>query len=277
MKIAILVNYLGYNKELDPDAMMEITDGPDRVIKAQLIRRENEQILYCESEMRRKKEESIKNRLQQHFEGGLEQIRASLFKPKGVKTYEKVLLRLGRLREKYKRIAHFYEIEVKRDEKTNRAADVTWKIDKAMLEERFGGSYFLRTSSMSLAPKEIRSLYTTLTNVEDSFRSMKSDLGMRPVYHYKDAGIKAHLYITVLAYHVMQFLRHLLRAQGIHIRWTRLRERLATHVRVTTSFTNERGKRIFIRNSSQPDLFASTIYQALNCHPNPLPNRKYSE
>ena len=56
---------------------------------------------------------------------------------------------------------------------------------------------------MDLGPSDIKSLYTTLTNVEDSFRSMKSDLGMRPIYHQKDLGIRSHLYITVLAYHVL--------------------------------------------------------------------------
>ncbi len=106
----LVVSRKRYDNEIDPDAMMEITDGKDRVIKAQLIKKEKEQVLYCESEMRRNKENAIKTRLQQSFEQGLQRIRASLSKPRGVKKYEKVLTRLGRLQEKYSRIAHFYHI-----------------------------------------------------------------------------------------------------------------------------------------------------------------------
>jgi transposase len=271
----LVVSRKHYDKEIDPDAMIEITDGKDRVIKAQLIKKDGEQILYCESAMRRKKEEAIKTRLQQRFESGLEKIRASLTKPRGTKNYDKVLIRLGKLQEKNNRVAHFYHIEVIRDPKNNRAVDLKWTVDTGLMEERFGGRYYLRTSRMDLGPSDIKSLYTTLTNVEDSFRSMKSDLGMRPIYHQKDLGIRSHLYITVLAYHVLQYLRHQLRGQGIHIRWAGLRERLMTHVRVTTSFTNDEGRRVFIRNSSQPNLFNTRIYQALNCPARPLKNFKY--
>ncbi len=160
--------------------------------------------------------------------------------------------------------------EVKRDEKTNNATDLSWTIDESLMEERFGGRYYLRTSRMDLGPSEIRSLYTTLTNVEDSFRSMKSDLGMRPVYHYKDNAIKAHLYITVLAYHVLQYIRHKLRSQGMHFRWAKVRQRLSTLVRLTTSFTTDDGRRIFIRHSSRPEIFNTQVYQALNCNPNSM-------
>ncbi len=270
----LVVSRKRYDDQVDRDSMIEITVGPDVVIKASLIEQENEQILYCESDLRRKKEQSIKSRLQQHFEEGLQQIRAALGKKGGTKKYDKVVLRVGRLTERYKRIAHFYNIDVIPGDK-DKAADIKWEVDTAALEERFGGKYFLRTSNMDLSPEQIRSLYTTLTNVEDSFRAMKSDLGLRPVYHSKDAGIKAHLYITVLAYHVMQTIRHQLRQQGIHIRWSALRERMSTHVRVTTAFTNGQGRRIFVRNTSVPNLFATTIYQALRCNPTYLKNIKY--
>ena len=272
----LVVSRKRYDDLVDPDKMMEITDGPDLVIKACLIKQENEQILYCESDLKRKKEQSIKNRMQQRFEEGLEQIRASLSKKGGTKKYDKVMLRIGRLVERYKRVAYFYKIDVTQDNK-NKAVDIKWEVDTASMDERFGGKYFLRTSNMVLSPEQIRSLYTTLTNVEDSFRAMKTDLGIRPVYHSKDIGIKAHLYITVLAYHVMHTIRYQLRRKGIHIRWSRLRERMSTHVRVTTSFTNAQGKRIFIRNTSRPDLFAASIYLALDCNPSYMKNIKYTQ
>ena len=161
----LVVSRKHYDKEIDPDAMIEITDGKDRVIKAQLIKKDGEQILYCESAMRRKKEEAMKTRLQQRFESGLEKIRASLTKPRGTKNYDKVLIRLGKLQEKNNRVAHFYHIEVIRDPKNNRAVDLKWTVDTGLMEERFGGRYYLRTSRMDLGPSDIKSLYTTLGQV----------------------------------------------------------------------------------------------------------------
>ena len=50
--------------------------------------------------------------------------------------------------------------------------------------------------------------YMTLTDLEAVFRSLKSELGLRPIYHHKEVRSDGHLYITVLAYHMVKFIHH---------------------------------------------------------------------
>jgi len=266
----LVVSKKKFDSELDGEELIVIKEDKASRIRAQLIKKEGEQILYCESNMRREKEMSMKSRFEKRFETALENIKSSLSKPNGKKNYKSIMERIGRAREKNKLVSHFYTIDVQPDEKGKNAISMSWEADKKLMEERFNGSYYLRTSRVDLSELEIWSLYNTLTNVEDSFRSMKSDLGLRPIYHQKDKGIEAHIYITVLAYHVLQTIRHQLRNHKIQMRWSRLRERLGTHVRVTTSFTNDKGERINIRNTSQPEYIHLKIYQSLNMPVNPL-------
>ena len=102
-----------------------------------------------------------------------------------------------------------------------------------------------------------------LTDVEDAFRSMKSELGLRPVRHHKEKRSDGHLFITVLAYHVMHAIRMTLRAHDIHDNWTTVRKDLSTHVRISTTMKRDDGKVIHIRKSSRPEVLHNRIYDAL--------------
>ncbi len=67
----------------------------------------------------------------------------------------------------------------------------------------FSGSYFLKTSRQDLDEKQLWELYVTITLVEAAFRSLKSELAFRPVFHRKEYRADSHLFIAVLAYHLM--------------------------------------------------------------------------
>ena len=107
-----------------------------------------------------------------------------------------------------------------------------------------------------------------LTEVEDAFRCMKSELGFRPIHHQKEVRADGHIFITVLAYHLLHTIRFKLRRMGIHLSWTAIREQLATQVRITTTMKAKDGKMIHIRKSSRAELSHKTICDALN-----LPNQ----
>lgn len=250
-----------------------IKSGNDGAIKARRLDGDGEVILYCESEARARKEESMKTRFQQHFEAGLEAIAGSLNKKRGRKSYGRVMERIGRLRERYPTIARFYNIEV--GEANGRATQIKWSVDREKaLEARFSGAYYIRSSRTDLAEKELWSLYMMLGEVEESFRCLKSDLGLRPVYHRKDLRQEGHLFITVLAYHLLASIRHKLKGKGILYRWSTLRTRLATHMRATASVTNEKGERIYLRQSGDPEPFHLDIYRALGIPANPLKTKR---
>jgi transposase len=84
-----------------------------------------------------------------------------------------------------------------------------------------------------LSDIELWKLYMTLTHVESAFRAMKSELGMRPVYHQNESRTGAHLFVTVLAYHLLAVIERLLMQKGDHRQWSTIREVLSTHTRNT--------------------------------------------
>jgi transposase len=263
------------NKPVDPSAlnsddMLTIKQDHSNKVQAQLIKADGEQILYCQSFLKRQKEQSMKRLIQQRFEHDLNMVAAAVTKKGGTKKYEKVLQRIGRLQQKYAPIAQYYEIQVHSNDKKI-ATKVEWNFVKhQQAEQRFSGGYFLRTSRSDLAEREIWDLYIMLTNLEDAFRSLKTELKLRPIHHQKEQRSDAHLFITVLAYHLLNTIQTQLKQHDIHMQWWNIRELLSSHVRITTSMTTEDGRRIHIRKSTEAEPFHRMIYDALNLSYYPL-------
>jgi len=221
---------------------------------------------YCHSILRQKKEDGIRGLFHQRFEEELKKAREALSAKNGTKQYEKVIERIGRLKERYKRVASTYEVEITKDDKTNKATSVKWQQNE---QEETSGVYCLRVSRCELKEKEIWSIYTMLTQVEAAFRCMKSELGMRPVCHSKEDRVDGHLSITVLGYHVLQAIRFKLKNKEIRESWETIRELLSMQVRITTQMKMKDGKMIHIRKSTKPTPFQKKIYTALNLSCNP--------
>lgn len=255
--------------KIKEDDLLTIKKDRNNKVQVKLIKEEGEHILYCKSLLKGKKEQAMMSLFQERFQKGLNQIRGSLFKKGGTKKYERVLERIGRLKEKYSSIAHYYKIDVK--QKEGIATEIYWKFEKAeKAKQRFSGSYFLRTTRTDLDEKEIWSLYVMLTNVEDAFRYLKSELNLRPVWHQKETRVDAHLFNTMLAYHLLVSIQTQLRNSGIYMSWRHIRELLSTHVRITTAMTNKEGQRIFVRNCSEPEPFHKAIYNAIGLDHYPM-------
>ena len=85
---------------------------------------------------------------------------------------------------------------------------------------------------MELDNATLSRTYTMLTNLESVFRSLKTDLGLRPVFHQVERRVEGHLFISVLAYHFVHMLRLRLQARGVDDSWEALREAMATQQRV---------------------------------------------
>lgn len=216
--------------------------------------------LYCHSVDKEKKEEGIKNRFQDRLESDLMTARNALNQKYGTKNYAKVIERIGRLKERYRSVAHGYKITVVKDPDTDKAKDIKWSRNK---REKTSGVYCLRTDQKALEVQQIWDIYTMLTDIEDAFRCMKSELGLRPIYHQKEARCDGHIFITVIAYHLMHTIRFKLRQKGVPFCWTTIRRQLSTHVRVTTTMKRKDNKVIKIRKSSKTEPTHEVIYDAL--------------
>ncbi len=104
---------------------------------------------------------------------------------------------------------------------------------------------------------------TMLTDLEAVFRSLKSELGLRPIYHQKEERVNGHIFITLLAYHVVQTLRAQFKAQNIHDSWQTLRAKMENQQRVTVVMKRADGKTIHLRKASRAEPHQEAIYQAL--------------
>ena len=255
--------------EIPQEGLTVIKEDKDSTVEVKRLDGDGETILYCQSTARARKEESMKASFQKHFEEGLQAISGSLSKKRGHKAYGRVMERLGRLKERYPTIAQFYNVEVHQE--GDRVTRMEWRIDRDKeLETRFSGSYYIRSSRTDLDEKEMWSLYMMLSQIEESFRALKSELGLRPVRHHKDPRMEGHLFISVLAYHLLAAIQRELRQKGISYRWETIRNRLSTQTRVTASLTNDKGERIHIRQTTDPAPFHFDIYRALGLPLKPL-------
>ena len=102
-----------------------------------------------------------------------------------------------------------------------------------------------------------------LTDLAAVFRSLKSELGLRPVYHQKAKRVDGHLFISVLAYHLVHTLRLQLKAQDIHLSWDSLRDQFDGQERVTVVLHGDDGKIYHIRKTTRPEPHQAALYNAL--------------
>ena len=131
------------------------------------------------------------------------------------------------------------------------------------------GVYCLRTTLVEWDDATLWRTYTMLTNLESVFRSLKTDLGLRPVFHQIDRRVEGHLFISVLAYHFVHTLRLQLKAQGIDDSWETLRETLATQQRVTATLQRRDGRAVHVRKATRPEPAQQKICNILALNPNP--------
>jgi transposase len=248
-------------KSAVPAEMVTVREDARRLIRAALVQGAAEVTLYCHSTDKEIKEEGIKNRFERRFEEALGKVRDALSKKHGTKRYDKVLEKIGRLKERFRRVARRYEISVATDDVKNVATAIQW--ERKEQPDRCG-VYCLRSNRLDFKEQEMFDIFAMLTDIEDTFRSMKSELGLRPVYHQKEYRCDGHLFITVLAYHVAHAIRVQLRKQGIADSWATIRKGLATHIRITTTVKRDDGKVIHIRKSTRPEPFHRKIYDALH-------------
>ncbi|MBW2228626.1 MAG: IS1634 family transposase [Deltaproteobacteria bacterium] len=220
--------------------------------------------LYCHSTRREDKERAIYDRFTTRFEEALDKLNAGLHKKGCIKKYDKVLLSLGRLKEKYSRAAKNYRITVNKDKKTGNAVRIIRKRkESSNSTDSHPGVYCLRTNQDTWDESTLWRTYTMLTDLEAVFRSLKSELGLRPVFHQKTKRVSGHLFITLLAYHLIHTIRCQLKTNNIHSSWSDLRKQLKGQDRVTVSMKCRNGDTVHIRKSTRPEPRQQVIYDAL--------------
>jgi len=266
-----LKEYNLVNPDQEP---IKLYDKRDNLIEVQRIEKENnpDAFLYVRSVQKAKKETSMSSHFSIRFEEELDTLSSGLSKKGTTKKSEKVWERIGRIKERYPSANKCYTIDVQ--SKDAIATSVKWS-RKNTGTKNTDGVYFLRCSQPHLDEKSLWNIYTTLTEIEATFRTLKTDLNLRPVYHQKDINSEAHIFLGILAYSIVATIRYQLKQKNIHHDWSNIVRKMNTQKNVTTAMMNEKGKKILIKTCSIPTPDVIEIYEALNYKKRPFTRKKF--
>jgi len=260
-----------YNVDINSNPI-QISDKKEQPITLQKVTVENssDKWLRVHSPGKALKESGMNSRFSQRFEQGLSQIKESLDKKSGVKKQEKVWERIGRLKTKYPRIRKYYDIADEANDK-GIITNITWKQKSIDKKE---GYYLLRTTLDEKDEQVQWTIYNIIREVEATFRTLKTDLDLRPIYHKKDDASMAHLHLGLLAYWVVNTIRYQLKQKGIKNEWRDIVRIINTQKIVTTTMENEYDQQIIIRQCSEPNDDVTKIYTALQYKSKPFARKK---
>ena len=253
-------------RHFDADAALSIeTASHHRVHLHKVLSDDGQEArLYCFSEARAAKERAIVERFAQRFEAALTRLSDGLSKPRTHKRTDQLWQRIGRLKETSRGVAQHYDIALDTDETGERATAVRFTrrpLPGSMLTHP--GVYCLRTNQTDWDESTLWRTYFTLTDIEAVFRSLKSELGLRPIYHHKPIRAEGHLFISVIAYQLVQVIRRRLRQTGQCARWTTLRRILEGQQRITATFRRADGRTLHVRKATRAEPSQQAIYEAL--------------
>ena len=232
---------------------------------------EEEAYILCRSKRKEAKEKSMRTRIERLFIERLKYFNKGLTRRHGTKNYQRVVEMIGRLKEKYPQIAKLYSVQVIAEAEKDsqdpklKAIALNWEKNKKYEPEIISeGSYVLRTDRIDLSDEEIWNTYIMLGNIEYAWLTMKSYLGLRPNFHQKEKRVDTHMFISVLAYHILHIIEYRLSMSGDQRKWSTIRNILSTHQRVTMAFRmkDEEGKisQKFIRTCTVPEVEHKKIY-----------------
>ena len=221
------------------------------------------------SESRKQKENSMDTLKEKRFLEDIKRLDSSTKKRTIIKS-EIIHERIGRLKAKYATITKYYSITISKTDDGQKATAVSAiKKTERKHRETLTGCYVIESTQTNLSAKEIWEQYMTLVRVEGAFRDLKTELGLRPVYHQKEERTKAHIFITILAYHLLASIEHSLKQTGDTRDWNTIKDVLQTHMRATIKLHEKNGIVHQIRLNGEPEPVHQIIYKSLNIK-NPL-------
>ena len=257
----------------DSQAPVKITDKKQQSITLQKIKVEgrSDNYLQVNSTAKAFKESGMNSRFTQRFEEGLSQINKGVHKKGGINKVEKVWERIGRLKQKYPTAHKHYELEVIEDS-NKKVSDIKWTKKEIKPTE---GIYFLRTSLNDKDEQNQWKIYNAIREIEYTFRVLKTDLDLRPIYHKTDSAAMAHLHLGLMAYWAVNTIRYQLKQKGINIQWKDIVRKMNSQKAVTTSIKNSLNSTIIIRQCSEPSQTVKEICDILGYKYKPFTRKKF--
>lgn len=213
-------------------------------------------LVLCRSALRCEKELAMISRAEARFLNDVTALRTRINKGL-LKDVLKIERAIGRLQKKHPRVARFFTLK-------HHAGELECSRDDEKFEQagELCGNYVLRTDQ-SLDATRIWLIYMTLLQAEEGYACLKGSLGLRPNFHQIQERVEAHIFISVLAYHLLCWVREKLRERGDMRDWKTIRRLLSTHSLVSTKLPLEDGRVLHIRKPTIPDAEQAQVFQKL--------------
>ena len=261
-------------KQYNPTATtVTISTKKDVRLEVQKVAAQNETDYYLKvrSPQKQAKEQSMLLQFEARLEEELNKIKQSLARKNGTKKTEAVNRRIGRQIQKYPSVAKYYKIEVQSNEQGN-VENMSWQKDdeKYRQSQEQLGVYFLRTNLDIAEEQLLWDIYNTIREIEAVFRTLKTDLDLRPIYHKNDVATMAHLHLGLLAYWLVNTIKYQLKSKKINHNWREIIRIGNTQKVVYSTAQNVEDEIIQIKKCTQPHEKLATLYTALNYQPKPF-------
>ena len=223
-------------------------------------RRDGDQTyVLCRSEQRIPKDRAIRAKKEVRLRADIDKLAKRIASGRLVKP-AKINQAIGRLKERYPRVARYFDFSYDPDTATLAAPFNTDKHTKA---EQLDGCYLIKTDRTGLSGDELWRIYVLLTRAESAFRDMKSPLAERPIFHHTERRTEAHIFLCVLAYHLLTAIEKTLLDHGIHTSWATVRDTLKSHHICTVVLPTDDGSTLRIRKAATPEPDVQDLYRAL--------------
>lgn len=218
--------------------------------------------LHIKSDQKKLKEQSIKDKLTSRLEEQLLDIKQKLSKKRTIKKIEKIHEKVGAIKAKLSRVGYLYDITYTEDSKKGIVTDLNWK--RIRTREKPKGEYFLRYTKSAIEEEKIWNLYNMTRDIEAVFRCLKTDLDIRPVYHQKDKYIEPHIWLGIVSYQIVNYIRKELNNVGITYSWTTIVNKMSSMQSSINVMTNDKNQRLYIKLCTKPTMDQRKIFDALN-------------
>jgi transposase len=204
-----------FERELVDQGWEEVQSGLE--VKLCASPEGQETFVLCRSMDRRAKEEAMHQRFAERIEKRLVKMQSRLEHAKRRLDQNRLERQIGRILERNSRAGGAFEIRLQEDASLKGGVKLTWtrKPEWAQWAALSEGCYLLRTNLVDKDPRELWKTYTQLTDAEEAFRSLKTDLGIRPIYHQTEQRVKAHILVAFLAYVLRRTLAEWMRGSEL--------------------------------------------------------------
>ena len=229
-------------------------------VRVKRVTGKGEQWILCSSSERVAKDRAIREKQEARFLADVAKLQKRIAEGRLVQEVA-IGEAIGRLKERYSRVARYHAL---RFDAIERKLEHQPDAEKKAKAERLDGTYLLRTDREDLSADEAWRIYITLTRAESAFRSMKSPLAERPIFHHLERRVETHIFLCLLAYHLLVSIETTLLRQGAHTSWATVRDALATHEISTIVMPTDSGAILKIRKGSAPESEQVELYRLLD-------------